>query len=145
MRSFPGDPGDLVDDEVACNVSPGAINPDGLLIAGERAQSVIYRFYKSKLYRIDIAVPDVSFPLVNQAFREKYGEPAKVLSHSYQNGFGAHWDAAILAWQSSGQGILLLEGPGNGPGQNPKNSLSVISFADQALQPPSAPKSRVDF
>lgn len=145
MRGFPGDPGQLVPDEVACNVSPGEANPDGLVIGGNKARTVLYRFYKEKLYRIDISISDAFYPAVSQAFREKYGEPAKVLSHEYQNGYGARWNGEILAWKAGGQGIIMLEGPGNGPGQNRFMTQSTIMMGDTALEPESNSKSPVDF
>jgi len=140
MRDFPGDPRTLVDKEVACNISPGKANPDGLVIGGKSANSVLYRFYEGRLYQIEIAFYANYYGDISTAFRQKYGVPTVVNATSYQNGYGASWKGEVLGWKSFTQIILIAEGPANGPGQNSFESrqASGIIFQDTALQPPTA-------
>ena len=147
MRGFPGDPGvDLAEGEVACNVSPGNANPDGLVVAGAPVISVIYRFYNGRLHHIQISFIALEYSLFSSAFKAKYGVPTARQESHYQNGFGANWVGEDLGWSSGSQSIALIEGAGNGPGQDNTNIQhpSTAVFDDFANEP-SRPKSAQDF
>jgi len=121
VRGFPGDPRDLVGDEVVCNASPGEVNPELREMQGIQLESVIYRFYKGLLYRIDISIPQNDFEGVRSAFTQKYG------SSSASNG--------SLHWLRDHETLVLTEGPTSGP------PVPTAVFLDSAL----SPKKPIDF
>jgi len=135
-RDFPGDSRDLVDDEILCNASPGSINSDGATIDGYPVDSVAYRFYKLRLYQINIFFVPSRFEEIANAFRDKYGEPLSTTFSDYQNAFGARWKGRNIIWRNGKQRIAMVEGGGNGPGQNDETSLSGATITDESLSPP---------
>jgi hypothetical protein len=121
MRDFPGDPRNLVDDEVVCNASPGESNPELREMQGIQLESVIYRFYKGFLYRIDINIQQNDFEGVRTAFTQKYGSPSA--------------SNRSLHWLRDHETLVLTEGPTSGP------TVPTAVFLDSAL----SPKKPVDF
>ena len=121
FRDFPGDPGDLVNGEVVCNASPGESNPELREMQGIQLESVIYRFYKGLLYRIDINIHENDFEGVRSAFTQKYGSPSA--------------SDRLLHWQRDHESLVLGQGPTSGP---PK---PTAVFLDSTL----SPKKPIDF
>jgi len=147
MREFPGDIPDLKDGEVLCNPSPGYANQDRLTVMGLQLESAIYRFYKSRLYEIDITASPSLFEVLQYGFRTKYGAPRSATTSSYQNGFGASWTGQNLYWERGRESIIFTEGPGNGPGQSAATEPhpSSAMFLDADLQPPPEKPAPLDF
>lgn len=121
LRKFPGDPSDMVAEEVVCNASPGESNSELREMQGIKLDSVIYRFYKGLLYRIDIKMQQNDFEGVRSAFTQKYGAPSAL------NG--------SLHWRRDHEMLILGEGPTTGPPE------PTAVFVDSAL----APKKPIDF
>jgi hypothetical protein len=121
LRDFPGDFPDLVDGEVVCNASPGESNPELREMQGIKLESVIYRFYKGFLYRIDINLEQNDFEGVRSAFTQKYGSPSA---------FNGSW-----RWLRDHETLVLSEGPTSGP------PVPTAVFLDSAL----SPKKPIDF
>jgi hypothetical protein len=121
LRDFPGDPGDLIDDEVVCNASPGESNPELREMQGIQLESVIYRFYKGFLYRIDLDMKQSEFEGVRSAFTQKYGNPSA---------FNGSW-----RWLRDHETLVLAEGPTTGP------PVPTAVILDSAL----SPKKAIDF
>jgi len=121
MRDFFGDSNNLIDGEVVCNVSPGESNPQLREMQGIQLESVIYRFYKGFLYRIDIDMKQSEFEGVRSAFTQKYGNPSA---------FNGSW-----RWLRDHETLVLSEGPTSGP------AVPTAVFLDSAL----SPKKPIDF
>ena len=121
LREFPGDSRDLVDGEVVCNASPGESNPELREMQGIQLESVIYRFYKGFLYRIDIDMKQSEFEGVRSALAQKYGSPSA---------FNGSW-----RWLRDHETLVLAEGPTTGP------PVPTAVFLDSAL----SPKKPIDF
>jgi hypothetical protein len=121
LIDFPGHPGDLVADEVVCDASPGESNPQLREMQGAKLESVIYRFYKGFLYRIDIDMKQSEFEGVRSALAQKYGNPSA---------FNGSW-----RWQRAHETLVLAEGPTTGP------TVPTVVFLDSAL----SPKKPIDF
>jgi len=121
LIDLPGGHGDLVADEVACDASPLESNPEMLKMQGAKLESVIYRFYKGFLYRIDIDMKQSEFEGVRSALAQKYGNPSA---------FNGSW-----RWLRDHETLVLSEGPRSGP------PLPTAVFLDSAL----SPKKPIDF
>ena len=121
LRDFPGDFRDLVDGEVVCNASPGESNPELREMQGIQLESVIYRFYKGFLYRIDIDMKQSEFEGVRSALAQKYGNPSA---------FNGSW-----RWLRDHETLVLSEGPASGP------TVPTAVFLDSAF----SPKKPIDF
>lgn len=115
MRDFSGDSNDLIEGEVVCNASPGESNPQLREMQGIQLESVIYRFYKGFLYRIDIDMKQSDFEGVRSAFTQKYGDPSA---------FNGSW-----RWLRDHETLVLSEGPTSGP------AVPTAVFLDSALSP----------
>ncbi len=146
MRGFPGDPTDLADGEVACNVSPVKLTRMPWLSPGIQVFSVLYRLNHERLYRIDITFPAAAFVAIRWAFQAKYGRPVKTSDDSFQNGYGATWKGANVYWNSDAEDILLTEGSENGPAQDSLSTLhpSMALFMDHGNRP-ATEKQALDF
>jgi hypothetical protein len=121
LPDFPSDPGDLVADEVVCDASPGESNPQLRQMQGAKLESVMYRFYKGFLYRIDIDMKQSEFEGVRSALGQKYGNPSA---------FNGSW-----RWLRDHETLVLSEGPTSGP------AVPTAVFFDSAL----SPKKPIDF
>jgi hypothetical protein len=104
-----------------CNASPGESNPELREMQGIKLESVIYRFYKGFLYRIDINLEQNDFEGVRSAFAQKYGSPSAV-NRSWR-------------WVRDHETLVLGEGPTTGPPE------PTAVFLDSAL----SPKKLIDF
>jgi hypothetical protein len=121
LRDFSGDSNDLIDGEVVCNASPGESNIELREMQGAKLESVIYRFYKGFLYRIDIDMKQSEFESVRSALAQKYGNPSA---------FNGSW-----RWLRDHETLVLSEGPTSGP------PVPTAVFLDSAL----SPKKPIDF
>jgi hypothetical protein len=147
MHEFPGDDGDLEPGEVLCNPAPAPVNHRYRTFAGIEALQIIYRFYRGKLYSINITIPAGDYQIVRSAFIQKYGSNFTAHSQGFQNAFGASWSGEVLSWQRNNQFLVMVEGSGNGPGQNAFNGINVssIGFTDSSLGPPIPKRPATDF
>lgn len=145
FREFPGDYGELANDEVLCNPSPGDANPQFLEILGGKLSSMAYRFYKGKLYDITLFAPPYMFSEIESAFIRKYGPETKSGSTPYQNAYGATWSGRDVYWYTPTQSVTIHEGSGNGPAQGRSFHESVIFFMDRSLAPPLQEDRVLDF
>jgi hypothetical protein len=137
---------DMLPNEMICDVSAQGANPDARMVAGAMMDQILYRFYGGRLYRIDIQFPASDFADVKDAFQEKYGEPSKIEPVIFENVFGASWTSHDLSWQHGTQLVVLIEGPGNGPGQNQFSSeFPYAMLYDASYGPPRTPKKPLDF
>lgn len=68
-------------------------------IAGQKANSVILKYYEHKLGAIYISFPSASFPKIAEALVQKYGSP-KTRHEMLQNRLGATFDNSIHTWVS---------------------------------------------
>ena len=145
-RGFPGDNQNLAPDEVLCNVAPGEINQAALRFGGIRAAVMLYRFNNKKLYQIEISFSSGDYLAVKSAFFQKYGQPTKLTTLAYQNGYGANWQGEVSIWNAGNQTIVATEGSGNGPAQNPSSPTTGagVVFSDTANQPASSAR-KPDF
>jgi hypothetical protein len=131
--------------EVLCNISPGAINPDGKVVAGFVVESVTYHFFENKLAAITMDFAPAVYEKIRSAFAEKYGKPSKVVHEDFQNGFGANWQGEVALWEQGTENVLLREGSGNGPAQNHWSPTSSATFFDSTLYRVGGEKPKVDF
>jgi hypothetical protein len=137
-------------DEVACPEE----HPQ---FAGQSFAEVSYRFYKGRLFQIQIQFNSSGYFQVKEAFVAKYGSVSETGHMDYQNGFGAHWQGETSIWRHGTQAIVVMEGPDNGPGQDgcdfrntetgkclvPKFDASAV-LRDKSLTP-STPSAKPDF
>jgi hypothetical protein len=121
LSDLPGAPENLVADEVACDASPGDSHPEMREMQGIKLESVIYRFYKGFLYRIDIDLKQSEFEGVRSALAQKYGNPSA---------FNGSW-----RWLRDHETLVLSEGPTSGPPE------PTAIFFDSDF----SPKKPVDF
>ncbi len=136
MRGFPGDPGgDLAPGEIACNVSPGRANLDGLYVANIRVSDMVYRFYNGKLYRIEFLFPATAYKTIGEAFLSRYGKPM-VANAQDRSVFATGWQDRNIFWKVGEQAIVLLDGTNTKP--------AAAMFLYHANMPP-APKPVQDF
>jgi hypothetical protein len=132
--------------EVVCNISSGSFNPDAKVVAGTKMGQIIYRFYGGKLYEIQLQFAAVSFSGVKAAFISKYGPPTNTEQESFQNGFGARWSGEGVEWViGKTMRVILVEGPGNGPGQDNLSETANATIADSSLAPPTQAPAKTDF
>lgn len=130
-----GMPKPVYDGEIVCsikNINDNSANE----VMGEPATALTYSFIGGLLYQIHMMFPSISYPVMKSAFVGRYGPATKTGSDAYQNGYGARWTGEHLFWKQGDQTILMMEGSGNGPGQddmNPSNGGMSISFTDDAL------------
>ena len=68
-----------------------------------------FEFYQGTLYKFSAAFPSSGFSLMRSAFEKKYGTPAKVDVHEYQNGYGAKYQGAVVVWDNGVSRIELME------------------------------------
>lgn len=141
----------LGSDEVACP-------EDHPQFAGQRLAEVSYRFYKGRLFQIQIQFNSSGYSNVKEAFIAKYGPVTETEYKDYQNGFGAHWQGELSTWRRGTQMIEVMEGPDTGPGQEgcdfrspstgdclvPKLDASAI-LRDNSLMPSTTPSAKPDF
>jgi hypothetical protein len=132
--------------EIICNISPGDRNPDAKLVAGISLNQVLYHFYGGRLYSVDISFSAISYLSMRNAFVSKFGSPSSTGRVDCQNGFGARWTGETVAWQiGQSAGASLVEGCGNGPGQNAFDAMSGGSISDSSMGPPRAVQKAADF
>lgn len=130
-----------------CNPSPGAVNVEARVVAGDPVGSVLYHFYSGKLYEIDLRFAAVRYRVIKAAFQDKYGSPTERSESQFQNGFGAKWAGESLLWKVGTESLFLYEGPKNGPGQDGFDEIafSMATFTDSALAPSPSPAKKPDF
>lgn len=134
--SAPSLDGQMRESEIVCSMSWASEPTDELNIVGLHVQSILYRFRHSLLYQVDITFDSWLYPAISKAFIEKYGTPEKQGTENYQNVFGARWTGNNLSWRNDRQQwIAIVEGPGNGPGQDSANGGMAI-IEDGSLAPP---------
>jgi hypothetical protein len=132
--------------EIICNVSPGAFNSAAKTIDGMQMRQVLYHFYDGKLYRISLSFSTIQFSGVRSAFISKFGEPTHIADTGCQNAFGARWTAESVNWQISPTvTATLVEGCGNGPGQNAFDDVSGGGIDDSSIAPPHPTQKAADF
>lgn len=132
--------------EVICNISPGIWNPDARVIGDIQLNQVLYRFYAGKLYSVSLTFATIKYLSVRSAFVAKFGPPSATAKVDCQNAFGARWTAESANWTiGPSKGVTLLEGCGNGPGQNAFDDISSGSITDSSLEPPRPTQRAADF
>ncbi len=110
-----------------------------------------YSFRDGSLYNISFRFGSSSYSTFKAAFAAKYGPAAMTDSIPYENGFGANWKGEAEMRTYGSTIIYLVEGPGDGPGQNgndaSKGGGAYISNStvDKQLRGGQAAKAVVDF
>jgi hypothetical protein len=93
-------------------------------IVGRDNEKVFYRFYQDKLIALMVEFPNEAFMEVEQATRQRDGQPTLVKTELYQNGFGAKFTGRQLAWNKGEDVILLSEFSNN-------RSTSALTMIDK--------------
>jgi hypothetical protein len=104
--------------EIVCSMTYSNESTKDLVVAGERADRILYRFFGSRLCQIEIYFASNSYGAISEAFVLKYGSPVNESADQYQNVFGAHWVGQNKLWRNGKQLIAISEGANNGPGRN---------------------------
>ncbi|WP_431637904.1 hypothetical protein ACQVBX_08480 [Dyella sp. KULCS107] len=100
----------LAPGEVYCDASPGESNIQLRTVAGAPAIKIFYLFYKDRLYCISMDALPEQFEVLESAFANKYGKPARLHDDTYQNGYGAKMVGKKFLWKRGEEMILLREG-----------------------------------
>lgn len=126
----------LAPGEVYCDASPGESNIQLRTVAGAPAIKIFYLFYKDRLYCISMDALPEQFEVLESAFANKYGKPARLHDDTYQNGYGAKMVGKKFLWKRGEEMILLREGrSANGAARGlPARAV----FLDPSLAPPGA-------
>ncbi len=111
------------------------INSDARYLAGKYARNLYYRFYRGKLYEINMQFSSIDAVDIAESFKQKYGTPTDIGYEEFQNGFGAKWKAPVYRWQNGSRQLSLHIGSGLGPGRDvDDNDLSAyVVYLDTEL------------
>jgi hypothetical protein len=132
-------------EEILCSMSWATGSDNGITVADQPVYKIVYRFWHSKLYQIDIAFNSVSYQSIADAFVVKYGPPSKLGSSKYQNVYGARWTGENRIWVNGAEDIAIAEGDGNGPGRSSSESMGIAILKDSTFGPPPLAPSKLDF
>jgi hypothetical protein len=86
-------------------IGPSRVFQD-LKISNEISGHSRFRFFKEKLFEIEVWSDATAAPTLLDALTRKYGRP-KLTSAELQNAYGAKWEQSIYSWAIGNDSIIM--------------------------------------